>query len=487
MSNINIQIREKDTNGYVPLYIENSAANIGGMNVNSGYNDTNALTTLQNITNKTIAPDGAYWEEANLTQYASETLDWSLAHICNVNDFYVIACPYDYTDPDTQEHTHKFYIYYSSDGGYNWTLTRQTSANTSTKISKINNMAMQATSIGYRLVILGTNEESPNVLNSYSVLFVYNATGDTTTAEDGTIIMPFTVIVSQFVNSSLITEIDTKVYNSPQGFMALSPTGKLYLSSYLYDYKFSTNGIANGESNFGYFNWTLIGELSLPSSPVQQSFVDAYFDSRINRMVALCNDANDANSADMIFIFSPYFAANPTITTLSNASTNCTHKLYTAFDKTFIVRYSSNTAIKVYVVVYNIKNNNYELKEIDLPDMEGHSWVAFGGNKHRFYAIRDDGVVAYMYRFNVIYQTSGAQEGNIDSISYNWRIANQSADTKDRMFISLKNYQLSLTDSITMNICCSTNNNDIVGIYHNIDNNVITDTYILHTHTNNAQ
>lgn len=355
MSNTNIQIQQKDANGYVPLYIENDAANIGGMNVNSRYNDENALTTLQGIANKTIAPDGAYW--SNMTGDFGEFAE---AKLCCHGDFVALYL----TDPNVSTaHTFK----YSFNRGKSW---RTRSPSTTYDASAI---LCHPTCMGYRVEVISDPSKVgvAEYVNFSHNLFNYN-TG-------------YKFLADEYLNYIGLQNVSANV--TPYGFlfgMEKSATIDYEMLSYLYT-EDQINNIASA-------TWTGDFESSEYALTIDSDYDNHYtiYDNKNGGLITFYTKQNES-TFNYKLVFSPMykFGQEDKILARDDRGGNfigCGNALNTAF---FLSNYL--------VYYYNYRYNT--MQTIYLPNLAS-TWKYIFGNKYRLYLVSTKGDIAYLNDIN---------------------------------------------------------------------------------------
>lgn len=364
MSNTNIQIQQKDANGYTPLYIENDAANIGGMNVNSRYNDTNALTTLQGIANKTIAPDGAYWY--NMT---SEIGEFAEARLCCHGDFVALYL----TDPNVST-THTFA--YSFNRGESWrTRTPSTTYDASA-------ILCHPTSMGYRVEVISDPSKVglAEYINFSHNLFNYNPR--------------YNFLTNEYLNYIGLQNVSANI--TPYGFLfGMEKTGTIdyEMLSYLYT-EDQINNIASA-------SWLGDFESSEYALTIDSDYDNHYtiYDNKNGGLITFYTKQN-GSATNCKLVFSPMykFGEEDKIFTQNVVGNfiGCGNALNTAF-------FLSNNQIYYYDYGNNI------MLSIPLPNPTS-TWKYIFGNRYRLYLVSTEGDIAYL-------------NGDINSY---WRIADQS-------------------------------------------------------------
>lgn len=363
MSNTNIQIQQKITNGYAPLYIENDAANIGGMNVGSRYNDTNALTTLQGIANKTIAPDGAYWTDMTNTVISSSFL--GSAKICCHGNFIVLY----YADASSST-SHLFK--YSYNRGESWrTATLPTPYDAS-------NILCYPTYGGYRVEVV--SDPSKVGLAEY-VNFSHNLFNSG---------IGYKHLADEYLNYIGLQKVNA--YITSYGFlfeMEKSSTIDYEMLSYLYTYN------QNEDIFTGYITpsiWVGDFESYEHALTIDSNYDNHYaiYDNKNGGLITFYIKQN-GSTFDYKLVFSPMykFGQEDKTYTFDNVIGNfvgCGNALNTAFFFSDILIY-----------YYDYRNNIILSKP--LPN-ETSTWQYIFGNKYRLYLVSTEGDVAYLNDIN---------------------------------------------------------------------------------------
>lgn len=366
MSNTNIQIQQKDTNGYAPLYIENDAANIGGMNVDSRYNNTNALTTLQGIANKTIAPDGAYWYD--ITSIIGEFVT---AKPCCHGDFVALY----FIRPGVMYHD---FIYSYNRGNY-WEIA----APTPPIIYDASAILCHPTYMGYRVEVVSDPSKVglAEYVNFSHYLFNY-MTG-------------YNFLANEYLNYPGLQNVSANV--TPYGFlfgMEKSGTIDYDMLSYLYTEDQITNNVATA-------TWTGDFESSEYALTIDSNYDNHYtiYDNKNGGLITFYTKQN-GSTFDYKLVFSPMhkFGQEDKTYTFNNVIGNfvgCGNALNTAFFFSDILIY------------YYDYRNNITLSR-PLPNATS-TWKYMFGNKYRLYLVSTEGDIAYL-----------------NDISGSWHIADQS-------------------------------------------------------------
>lgn len=366
MSNTNIQIQQKDTNGYVPLYIENDAANIGGMNVDSRYNNTNALTTLQGIANKTIAPDGAYWYD--ITSIIGEFVT---AKPCCHGDFVALYFIYP-------ERIYHDFIYSYNRGNY-WEIASPTPSITYDASA----ILCHPTYMGYRVEVI--SDPSKVGLAEY-VNFSHNLINYMT---------GYNFLANEYLNYPGLQNVSANV--TPYGFlfgMEKSGTIDYDMLSYLYTEDQITNNVTTA-------TWT--GDFESPeyALTIDSNYDNHYtiYDNKNGGLITFYTKQN-GSTFDYKLVFSPMykFGQEDKTYTFNNVIGNfvgCGNALNTAFFFSDILIY------------YYDYRNNITLSR-PLPNATS-TWKYMFGNKYRLYLVSTEGDIAYL-----------------NDISGSWHIADQS-------------------------------------------------------------
>lgn len=370
MSNTNIQIHEKDTNGYAPLYIENDAVNIGGMNVDIRYNSANALTTLQGIANKTIAPDGTYWKDITYWMGA-----FSKAKPCCCGDFVALYL----TDADTPT-IHRFKYNYTGVSDNMWITADEINTQYDAKI-----VLCHYTYMGYRVEVVSSPTETgvANQINFSHNLF------DTQARHRH--------LSDETLNITGFKDVDMTV--TPYGFLSgliwYDGTVRRYYTNML-SYLYNDDQINNIETA----DWD---NCFTRCSDSGVSFDKCYqvYDNKAGGLVTLCreNPGDSGNHYNLRF-YKTYEAYDEIVElgTFGDAEFyTCANGLGTSFFLT------SNS-------LWNFDGN--EFREYELPNTTS-TWKYMFGNKYRLYLVSTEGDIAYL---NTQYSWHIAQQNiNLDS------------------------------------------------------------------------
>lgn len=409
MSNINIQIQQKDTNGYAPLYIENDAVNIGGMNVDIRYNSANALTTLQGIANRTIAPDGAYWIDITNGVGLPNTLNG--AKICCCGDFIAMY----YTSSNLPD---RHYFVYSNSRGNSW---RRVQSSTPYDASAI---LCHPTYMGYRVEVVSSPTETgvANQINFSHNLF---------NSHNG-----YRHLSDETLNIPGFKDIDMTV--TPYGFLSglinYDGTIRHYYTEML-SYLYNDDQINNIETA----NWD---NCFTRCSDSGVSFDKCYqvYDNKAGGLVTLCRENPDDLGNHYNLRFYKTYQAYDEIVRLGTFGDaefyTCANGLGTSFFLT------SNS-------LWNFDGN--EFREYELPNTTS-TWKYMFGNKYRLYLVSEEGDIAYL-----------------NDIDGEWRIADQSILDSSAGLLTLKELTNSsitsfeaVTDDENMYIIAIVNNSKLL-------------------------
>lgn len=359
MSNTNIQIQQKDANGYAPLYIENDAANIGGMNVDSRYNDTNALTTLQGIANKTIAPDGAYWYDITST-----IGEFANAKLCCQGNFVALYL----TDPNFPT-SHKFT--YSYNRGKSWqTATLPTPYDAS-------DILCYPTYVGYRVEVI--SDPSKVGLAEY-VNFSHNLFNS---------VMGYNHLADEYLNYIGLQKVGA--YITPYGFlfsMEKSGTIDYEILSYLYTDNQITD-VTTGDITPSI--WTGDFESFEYALTIDSDYDNHYtiYDNKNGGLIVFYTKQNGSTTDYKLLFSLMYEFGDPRAILTQNVVGNfvgCGNALNTAF-------FLSNNQI----YYYDYGNNT--MLSMSLPNATS-TWKYIFGNKYRLYLVSTEGDIAYLNDIN---------------------------------------------------------------------------------------
>ena len=359
MSNTNIQIQQKDTNGYAPLYIENDAANIGGMNVDSRYNDTNALTTLQGIANRTIAPDGAYWYDITST-----IGEFANAKLCCYGNFVALYL----TDPNTPT-AHKFTYSYSR--GKVWrTATLPT-------LYDASDILCYPTYSGYRVEVVS---DPSKVGLAEHVNFSHNLFND---------VMGYNHLTDEYLNYIGLQKVSAHI--TPYGFlfgMEKSGTIDYEMLSYLYTDNQITD-VTTGDITPSI--WTGDFESSEYALTIDSDYDNHYtiYDNKNGGLITLYTKQN-GSVIDFKLVFSPMYEFGKEDKSFISSElgnfVGCGNALNTAF-------FLFNNQI------YCCDYRNNIIWQIPLPNATS-TWKYIFGNRYRLYLVSTEGDIAYLNDIN---------------------------------------------------------------------------------------
>lgn len=387
----NIDIKRKETDSYQSFYVDNDAFNIVVDDdiINSRYRVTTALNTLQNIANRTIAPDAAYWQDI------TNRLGFWFTHP-EVED---IKCCDDFIVISGYITSGQKALKYSRDCGKSWNTIDDGGLDLQ---SASHSIFCLPTYLGYRIGYLqNTSNTRPYENNSELINCVITYDGDEfalnkmhlfNTEDDAvsTIETPFGILL-RFTNNS--SSGYQHVYKKIEPF---------------YNYE----QLTKSESA----NWGANTTFNLVINSASSDYYDIY-DETLNRLIMYSqwDDSNDVWTGFQLLQLTNSGTVNfgETITNVDGTLLVCNNALRHSFFGFGETDSDVISHIKYIKATFDSSSvwSNYELEDVPLPNNTSN-WIYMFGNDYRLYMISDTGDIAYL-----------------NSVDGEWRIANQSVQS----------------------------------------------------------
>lgn len=374
-----IQITERTVNGYMPYNTVNDTKNIIGYE-SLGYD--NVLERIQDIANKYIAPDAAYWQDItdhlyNALSDPMETKSFSNFKMANYGNFIVFIGSYKIQNDDY----YNWCCLYSYDGGLNWNYQLIMKMSSRQSVNKI---VCKPIYLGYRVEAIINNSLILSLLCNY----------------DNISQSPVWELVP------LRRTAENVISNTPYGFLASVENSSNYEEClyYISNYLSTRNKILANSYDTTY---TTFGTISKTSN---SSYLDIY-DEMLAKFIFYSSWTENSTTKKgfRLFDFKNFSNNTPTNIESINNYSKCANALNRAF-------FLSDDG------VYYINNNFIETKidfPIDDPDI---IWNYIFGNTYRLYLISEDGDIAYL--------------NNVDE---EWHVANQTINMSSNTGYSVLN------------------------------------------------
>lgn len=365
------------------------------------------------------------------------------AKMCNVGQFYVIARP--------TENPHKM-TFFISDNCYRWKKIEHSNSNVETQINNIIGMEMVLTNLGYKLLIIGTNNLTPSNINCYNCYFIHDIN-----IKNGTAI-PFRIGKVEYLSTNLLTE-DVKIFKN-KSFLLMGDN-TIIENSFLPTKTYIQGGLKATDNN---------NKLTLrTASSVVGTPIFAMHDKMIDKFVCYCeNDIKFLNSNTLSNIYTAYYETD------SSELMDVTQ----AFQRVISLHKTNNSNfVRFYSPELNGGNvsSSFQNFDIVLPSLTSGYWKYLIGNKYRLYIISTEGDIIY-----INYIRSNVRPNPFPTTyNYEYNIVNVQQDESSTK--CLKKYKDLLDD---VQFCCGEDNDDIVGIIGLTDDE---NSYkIIHTHVGNV-